>query len=1215
MRPQIGHSYNEERLYNETSEHSSFNVEVMRGMDITFDADGNPETLYAIHSYQSSVVRYDLAGLPASPGEVISASNDNRWKTITDPVAIAVTDSYVFVLGQGSHALAKHDRQSGDIVDVMMLRSGFSGNGFVPPLQWQRLGSEPADMVVNEAGTTAYISLMGADAVVEISLATMTEEHRWQPRVQAPGTSVNWKRPRFLALDETNDALYVAPFLSGNGTFTVPDSDLGVQDGHDEATGLATTDIHSKADVITGLPDEDLFRIDLTDHSIAAVVTEAGTLLTGHGVGANGTTYWMLGIESLNTGANSSSEPELQGSFVRNILSVNTGTFLGGPPASGTIENGLELDLDDLSQTSTYSSDQSIPFPYAMAMGGPKGITAIASSTLSRVALYPPDAMTRSLINLGSATSPSHGKVIRSVKFTRNGDLYIYCQQTSNIIVWHVDSNGDAAADASHSFFLGDDPSSDNIEKGREIFYDATRSLNSRFTCASCHPGGESDVLNWELNDGLTDFKDPMLTQTLKGLRETFPYHWRGERNLEAFNDAFHGLLGEVSTQADEAGLNEEELGFFQDFIFSLRPAANPHALLERTMRRVFAPLGSNPLTDQGNTASGLTMYEGHGEVGCADCHPFPTGGMGLAFRDSRSSNLLNVATNSNLEMVQLSNFLQAREQPLVEIETNIGVIERSLLGSGFRHNSGEHSVFGFIDSQFSNLFGDAGVPHVAAFIQAMDTSTPPAAHAAVHWSGSASQEEMDINQALIDDLIRQAGMDWIDLVAFGTGPVDNNGTALMEISWKFEPDGSGSGSWVPDGFQNSSPLDAGAITSAGASEITFLGTLHGQGDRLGLDYDNDLIRNRNEIDISLTDEWDSDGDDDGLPDGYEIRFEPNGQSDMSPPAFVSGPTIVNETVNGSTAIVKFSTTEPVTWELTATPSLTSPFEVLTSKGTSFGRVHTAHIHGLTPSFMVNDASAMDLTWDVELTVFDLSGNYLGPIPVLQIGDGAALGPLRAADLVGLAVPNGIVVEEFVWSADNQPQGNGGPFVGTADIKLRRYADTSNVGGVENFVVLAQVQRRASGLDQPWIAVPNENLRHSAPNFRIDALGLPDTINPTVEIPDFANPPLLTVDYAELIGNPLPTPLMALAATDMSGDAQVTIVVPNVVTGETVRVQIVAIFPVPTGQAPSFDPKAPHFPNIAQAGAAMAIPPVAEQRNQWNMPLTLVGLRSLTFDI
>jgi DNA-binding beta-propeller fold protein YncE len=157
-------------------------------------------------------------------------------------------------------------------------------------------------------------------------------------------------------------------------------------------------------------------------------------------------------------------------------------------------------------------------------------------------------------------------------------------------------------------------PEPDFVTEGRRFLYDAQlSSSNGEASCASCHVFGDTDGLAWDLGDpdgdvasnpnpegpigNRQDFhpmKGPMLTQTLRGLANHGPLHWRGDRtgfNTEAgdamnvvagfttFNVAFEGLLGR------DGEIPSEDMLIFSEFGASIVHPPNPIRKLDRSLR------------------------------------------------------------------------------------------------------------------------------------------------------------------------------------------------------------------------------------------------------------------------------------------------------------------------------------------------------------------------------------------------------------------------------------------------------------------------------------------------------------------------------------------------------------------------------------------------------------------------------------------------------
>ncbi|HEV7732635.1 MAG TPA: hypothetical protein VGR62_10760 [Candidatus Binatia bacterium] len=157
------------------------------------------------------------------------------------------------------------------------------------------------------------------------------------------------------------------------------------------------------------------------------------------------------------------------------------------------------------------------------------------------------------------------------------------------------------------------DPEPAAVVQGRRFLYDAVAtSDNGEASCSSCHVFGDLDGLGWDLGDpsGQTAgnpnpfeldvgqdsrfraMKGPMTTQSLRGMANHGPMHWRGDRTggntggdpldeaaaFRAFNPAFVGLLGRSAPLADA------DMQAFTDFALALRYPPNPIRALDETL-------------------------------------------------------------------------------------------------------------------------------------------------------------------------------------------------------------------------------------------------------------------------------------------------------------------------------------------------------------------------------------------------------------------------------------------------------------------------------------------------------------------------------------------------------------------------------------------------------------------------------------------------------
>jgi hypothetical protein len=112
--------------------------------------------------------------------------------------------------------------------------------------------------------------------------------------------------------------------------------------------------------------------------------------------------------------------------------------------------------------------------------------------------------------------------------------------------------------------------------------------------------------------------KGPMTTQTLKGLSNTSPLHWRGDRvDFQAFNGAFASLMG-------GSLLSPADMNTYAAFGTSIAYPPNPNQPLNRAY--LTAPANNNQQAGQNAFNAAVTSFPFIGNVGCFTCHPTPTG-------------------------------------------------------------------------------------------------------------------------------------------------------------------------------------------------------------------------------------------------------------------------------------------------------------------------------------------------------------------------------------------------------------------------------------------------------------------------------------------------------------------------------------------------------------------------------------------------------------
>ncbi len=239
---------------------------------------------------------------------------------------------------------------------------------------------------------------------------------------------------------------------------------------------------------------------------------------------------------------------------------------------------------------------------YVAAFGSGK-VAAIPTAQLSAGA-YTPDPSLHVQLPAGGPSG-----------LALSGDgsrLVVYTRFDNGISLWDTESGNMLA----HRSLFSPEPAA--VVRGRALLYDAREtSANGTSACSSCHIFGDMDQLAWDLGnpDGLLQenpneyvtrsikttinfhpMKGPMTTQTLRGIADSGPQHWRGDRtgqnrqqvngemeSIEAaafkeFNPAFVGLVG----RSEELG--PDQMQDFTDFAMALTPPPNPVRRLDNSL-------------------------------------------------------------------------------------------------------------------------------------------------------------------------------------------------------------------------------------------------------------------------------------------------------------------------------------------------------------------------------------------------------------------------------------------------------------------------------------------------------------------------------------------------------------------------------------------------------------------------------------------------------
>ncbi|HEX2642742.1 MAG TPA: hypothetical protein VHU81_07100, partial [Thermoanaerobaculia bacterium] len=437
-------------------------------------------------------------------------------------------------------------------------------------------------------------------------------------------------------------------------------------------------------------------------------------------------------------------------------------------------------------------------------------------------------------------------------------------------------------------------PEPPGVVAGRPFLYDASfSSSHGDSSCASCHVFGDLDSLAWDLGnpDGSVQpipgpfevnplafgqlashhpMKGPMVTQSLRGMANHGPMHWRGDRtggndNPTAQPDS--GTFDEVAAfQQFQAGftnllgrsrpIDDDAMNAFTAFILQVAYPPNP-------IRRLDNQLTPSQPAGHDFFLNNVSDFTNRGT--CTSCHVLDPdanrqhgvaapGFFGTDGRYTFEAGAEPFKTPHFRNAYQKVGMFGLKTRPT--IPTDDAFLGPQIRGFGFTHDGAIPTIFNFISitTDFGGFNQSPATPggflpgpagelqkrQVEDFLFAFDSNLAPV----VGQQTTLTKTNGAVVGGRIDLLIGRAGAGECDLVVKG----GSDAPAKGEKGYLYDP---GSGLFLGNRSQDAPLSDASlrqrALQKGG--ELTYTCTPPGSGVRIGIDRDEDGVLDGDEED------------------------------------------------------------------------------------------------------------------------------------------------------------------------------------------------------------------------------------------------------------------------------------------------------------------------------------------------------------------------------
>jgi DNA-binding beta-propeller fold protein YncE len=809
-------------IYAQVPPSAFVNFEGAQTNPIRISSDGT--RLFALNTPDNRLSVFDVKTQPSSPTLV------KEIPVGIEPVSVNINP---YVTGNDEAWVVNQESDSVSVVSV--------SKGIVTDTISAK--DEPSDVV--------FATGSGGKKLAFVSIARSNRVNVYNAVTHALVKSIPvfGEGPRALAVSKDGTKVYAAFALSGNHSTIIPPVNAPPPCGTkgqpacsppmnpalppppQVALIVDASDPKWTSVIKYTMPDNDVVSIDTSSLAVAAYYTHLGTINLGLAVNPVSGGIYVANTDALNL---IHFENNLNGHIVNHRI-----TYVD-PTTSATQIWDLNPGINYSILPNPTAVASAIAMPTCIVFEPTGRYLYIAAFGTDRVAKF--DTTTGTVTSFveidpqatGSTVLPATKRGPRGLALNASANiLYVLNRIYNTISIVNLSSN--TVTEIPTGLF---DPTPTVIRAGRGFLYDHKLSGNGTGACASCHIDAEMDLLAWDLGDPLSSMtvitqngvtfqehpmKGPMTTQSLRGLNNATPYHWRGDKpNFAAFNIAFSGLLG-------GSQLSTSDMTAYTNFINTVAYMPNPYQNLDRSLP---TSMSLPDVSGTGSAVNGQNLFINTAFASILTCNGCHTANPGIGSNLKYDPN--TITTPPPAPFIQPMKNTQLRDL-YQKIAFNNTVGAQSILGFGFEHDGKTAGLYNLNNNMGFGIFfnNPQDDKDLEAFELTFDTGFAPTVGFSVTLTKANVRSTAIQNIWNLLQTQAQTSVGYIDLIAKGTLNGVVHGLLYQPATNNYRPD----------------TTSLAALTQAqlntmihNGDTLTIMGVPPGSGLRMGIDRDLDGV-------------------------------------------------------------------------------------------------------------------------------------------------------------------------------------------------------------------------------------------------------------------------------------------------------------------------------------------------------------------------------------